>query len=307
MLSNATAVVNRYSTRTPLMRGTLGLRPSIRRTLLLLIVFIFMTAVMAPQYVAQAAPPGQSPGDGQTSFNQKCAACHTVGGGDGAGPDLAGVTTRRTNEWLTRWIAEPDVMLEEGDPIATELLQQFSIPMPNLRLDDAEVASLVAYLESTAGGAAPAPISAAPIAATSGGDANVGKNLFTGATRLQNGGPSCRACHTASGIGAFGGGALGPDLTGVYGRLGDGTIGMPMTGTMAPIFSNKVLTPDEQANLLAFFKSAGATQRPSQAVWQLTGLAVVGIVVFAIVIQLIWRHRLVSVRKTMVSGQASRK
>lgn len=48
-------------------------------------------------------------------------------------------------------------------------------------------------------------------------DGNIGHALFTGSTPLQNGGPSCAACHSTGG-GAPG---LGPDLTTVFVRLGE--------------------------------------------------------------------------------------
>ncbi len=89
---------------------------------------------------------------GQTSFQQKCAACHTVGQGSTIGPDLLGVTERRDRTWLVRWIMEPDKMLNEKDPTAMELLKQFNqIPMPNLNVSEAEAQSLLEYIESLGG------------------------------------------------------------------------------------------------------------------------------------------------------------
>ncbi|MCP5118722.1 MAG: cytochrome c, partial [bacterium] len=135
------------------------------------------------------------------------------------------------------------------------------------------------------------------------GDADVGRNLFTGANTLENGGPSCRACHSIAGIGALGGGNLGPDLTTAWDRLGDGMIAMPQTGTMQPIFSEKALTEDEQTNLLAFFRSTDITERSAEVSWQLTGLAVAGVAIVAVLIHLIWRRRLARVRAPMVAGR----
>src|SRR3989337_709452 len=45
-----------------------------------------------------------------------------------------------------------------------------------------------------------------------------GRALFTGARRLENGGPACMSCHSVAGLGALGGGALGPDLTLAYNK-----------------------------------------------------------------------------------------
>ena len=66
---------------------------------------------------ASAMPPLQA--DGEALFTSKgCNACHTIGGGDLVGPDLAGVTELRTQEWLTNWLIAPDQMLQT-DPRAT--------------------------------------------------------------------------------------------------------------------------------------------------------------------------------------------
>lgn len=43
--------------------------------------------------------------EGQALFQEKCVACHTIGQGDRVGPDLAGVTARRSHAWLEAWIS----------------------------------------------------------------------------------------------------------------------------------------------------------------------------------------------------------
>ncbi|MDP6452721.1 MAG: c-type cytochrome [SAR202 cluster bacterium] len=280
--------------------GALEVAPTPRRALLLLLCLL-AAVTLTPQYVVQAAPPSQSPDEGKTIYDQQCAGCHA---GGVVGPDLAGVTDRRDSDWLTRWILEPDKMLAENDPIATELLAQFNnVAMPNLGLTSGEVASVVAYLETQAGAPAQAVIPA-PVAATTDGDPGIGKRLFTGTKSLKNGGPSCIACHAITGIGAFGGGALGPDLTGSYEKLGGALISWPQsTPPMAAIFAEKPLTADEQDHLLAFIQSASVPERDTQAVWQLAGLSVAGVVVVIVLIQLVWRRRLGNVRSPMVSGE----
>lgn len=94
------------------------------------------------------APPTSAPARGQYLFDTRCAACHTFGKASELGPDLAGVTNRRDRQWLTRWLAEPDRMLAEGDPIAIEQFNRYNkVPMPNLRLSAVDVAALLDYLE----------------------------------------------------------------------------------------------------------------------------------------------------------------
>jgi protein SCO1/2 len=84
---------------------------------------------------------------GEYTFKQHCAACHTIGQGSHVGPDLLGITTRRDRAWLARFIVEPDKMLAEGDPIATELFAKYkNVRMPNLALAREEVDVLIDYL-----------------------------------------------------------------------------------------------------------------------------------------------------------------
>ncbi len=87
---------------------------------------------LAPSSSQPIAQGSEEPG--QAIYQQYCIACHSIGAGIIVGPDLEGVTARRDRAWLARWIAEPDKMLAEGDPIATELFQEFNnIPIYNYR------------------------------------------------------------------------------------------------------------------------------------------------------------------------------
>jgi protein SCO1/2 len=84
----------------------------------------------------------------QYLFQSRCAVCHTIGRGAALGPDLLGVTERRERTWLVRYIAQPDRMVAEGDPIATGLLAKYrEVRMPNLGLSPEEVGILLGYLE----------------------------------------------------------------------------------------------------------------------------------------------------------------
>jgi len=196
-------------------------------------------------------------------------------------------------------------MLAQKDPIATELLKRFNgVPMPNMFLSAAEVDALLSYLATdgagSGAGAGPAP------AALPAGDTARGKELFTGAARFQNGGPPCMACHSIAGIGALGGGALGPDLTTSHQKFGEAGMDSILQSfpfpTMNPVWKDHPVTPDERAQLLAFLKSAGVAQRPSGSALQLAALALVGAAVLVVLAQLFWRRRLAAVRRPMVQA-----
>ena len=72
--------------------------------------------------------------------------CHTIGGGKLVGPDLKGVTERRKEDWLRKWLKNPDAMLQT-DPIAKEMLKQYLVPMPNQGLTDADIDALIAHFK----------------------------------------------------------------------------------------------------------------------------------------------------------------
>jgi mono/diheme cytochrome c family protein len=270
------------------------------------IVALAITGIWAAlSAVANAAETDAAAG--QQLFQEKCVACHTVGKGALVGPDLKGVTERRPREWLEQWIAAPDAMLAKKDPVATELLHQFrDVPMPNQGLKTPDINAILAYL-ATAAEQPSAPATEPASAPAVQGNPEIGKELFTGVVRFQNGGPPCMACHSAAGIGALGGGQLGPDLTTVAARFGGAAgvdafvAGMP-TPTMKAVWSKYPLTTEERASVVAFLAQAGVSQRPAEAIWQLAGLAALGVVILLAVAALNWRNRLrFGVRRPMVA------
>jgi protein SCO1/2 len=95
-----------------------------------------------------AAKPLPKLDAGAYLFATKCSACHSLGNGTTVGPDLAGVTMRRSWQWLTKYLAAPDTMLNAGDPVAKALFEQYNqIPMPNLKLSGEQIQDVVGYLE----------------------------------------------------------------------------------------------------------------------------------------------------------------
>ena len=262
-------------------------KPSISRGVSLALTLTVALAFLATSVVF-AMPLAQAP-DGEALFTEKgCTACHTIGGGDLVGPDLQGVTERRTEEWLTQWLSAPDQMLA-SDPDAQAMLAKYNnVPMPNLGLKPDEVAALITYL----GGGAAAGGAAAGLPA---GDAASGKAYFVGDRRFENGGPQCMSCHSVAGIGALGGGSLGPDLTTSGYVQSDAAfasfMSAPITQTMGAVW----------ANLYAFLSRAAVTQREPSALLQIALLGVVGAAALIALAQVYWGKRLKGVRKPMIA------
>jgi nitric oxide reductase subunit C len=85
--------------------------------------------------LAANAGVSAAPDDGRPLvFGQMCTACHAVGGrGGSVGPSLDGVGTRFDEEYLTRWLTDPQSVRP-------------GTAMPDLPLTETQVSELTAYL-----------------------------------------------------------------------------------------------------------------------------------------------------------------
>jgi cytochrome c2 len=107
----------------------------------------------ARQSAAQAqarkgVDPAQAAQGKQVFVKRGCNFCHTIGktGATAEGPDLGGVTERRTHEWLVAWLKDPNAMFG-ADAAADAMYEQYHhVKMPNMHLGEAEISSLLAYL-----------------------------------------------------------------------------------------------------------------------------------------------------------------
>ena len=96
-------------------------------------------AAESPTDVAQAQV-------GEKLFKSKtCSTCHAFGVRI-TGPDLEGVTERRTAAWMEQQMLHPEVMIKE-DRISRELLGDYAVQMPNLMLKPEEAKALIEFLK----------------------------------------------------------------------------------------------------------------------------------------------------------------
>ncbi len=103
--------------------------------------------------------------DDPATLFQVCAACHTIGGGRLVGPDLAGVTDRREEAWLIKFIQNSQAMVLSGDPTAVKVFEEYNkIPMPPNALTDDQVRILLQYIKDKSAPAAVATEETAPSA-----------------------------------------------------------------------------------------------------------------------------------------------
>ncbi|SDM20490.1 Cytochrome c [Catalinimonas alkaloidigena] len=85
---------------------------------------------------------------GEALFTSECRGCHSVTGQSPVGPALAGVTQRRSPEWLMKFIRHPQATIEGGDPEAVALYERYRQYMPNASyLTRSQIRAILAYVE----------------------------------------------------------------------------------------------------------------------------------------------------------------
>jgi protein SCO1 len=86
---------------------------------------------------------------GSAMFTKLCAGCHSIGGGDHVGPDLDGLTLRRSRAWITEFLMDPIKMRSRQDPIALALAAKFpGVRMPYLQIHESDAADLISYINA---------------------------------------------------------------------------------------------------------------------------------------------------------------
>ena len=209
--------------------------------------------------------------NGEAVFKQNCSACHSIGKGKLVGPDLEGINTRRSEEWILSFVKNAQVFGEK-DADAKAIITEYGYPMPNQNVNDAEIKAIISYIAEISPAATveteetiePTEVVAANPALdpanASAEDILAGLNLFEGSKRLENGGVSCITCHNVQHRDLIAGGLLAKDLTKVYERMGsaglNGILSAPPFPAMASSYQNNPLTEKEIYQLAAFFNDA---------------------------------------------------
>ena len=245
----------------------------------LIATFLFLTVAVSAQ-------------DGAALFNKHCKACHTIGGGNKVGPDLAGITSKKDFDWLVKFVKSSKDLIASGDPDAVAIFEEFKkTPMPSHSNSVAEIKAMLDYIAS--GGVSPGgpEIEKKEMSMVFEPDAEKGRKLFTGELAFANGGPGCIACHSVRRNDVSFGGLLAMDLSVSYKENIVETMETSMPA-MINSYGNSPLAVDERANLDLFLKITKEDQL-YQSPGQFNGMFFLfGFIVFVfilIIIHFFWR------------------
>lgn len=254
-----------------------------------------LSASIAGLLVPAATVRAQSrEAQGEQTFQTLCGACHTVGGGVLIGPDLRGVTDRRSEDWLIRFVQGSQRLVSEGDPDAVAVFEEYGrVPMPDQALSDDEIRAILAF---TRQGESLGPAEA--VEATE-QQILLGQGLFQGTSRFANGGPTCNSCHDVTNDAVIGGGILATELTTVFSRLGGpgvrAILGSPPFPVMQQAYMDRPLTDEEVVALVGFLQKADAEQalhQPRDYGIKLFGAGILGAVILLGLYSVAWRGRM---------------
>lgn len=249
--------------------------------------------------------------NGEQLFKSQCASCHSIGGGKLVGPDLKGASKRQSHEWLVNFVLNPQKVINSGDAYAKKILAESNgIVMPQLPgLDASSVNAILDYVDAQSG-----------VAAEQSADTGVdwsfftpamveqGRALFSGHERFEQGGPPCFSCHSSPGASWAASGNLGPNLAGVYKRLGEARglqawLTNPPSQVMQVAYQDKGLTETEVAAMTAFFTEYSEREHSANATATTLTLVLFGVFgcgAMLGVFDLAWINRFRKVRELLI-------
>ena len=109
-------------------------------------VAIFMVLVLVLGFISPAQAFDGDAANGKQLFKNNCSACHKLDK-KLIGPALAGVTERRTEEWLVSWIRDNGALRASGDKDAIAIFEEYNgMPMTAFpALSDQDIYDILQY------------------------------------------------------------------------------------------------------------------------------------------------------------------
>lgn len=207
-----------------------------------------LVALIAATFLSASSQAAWA-GDSAALFSEKCAGCHSIGGGNLVGPDLAA-----SSKWSTTDLSKAIKDMEKNvGPLTSEevdsLVEYLRKPQAAKVVSD----SAVKPVEQPQNG--DLPKLDGPSAAVESGSIASGARLFVGDQSFKNGGLSCVACHRVDAAG----GNMGPDLTAISEKMPLAALASACEHTpykvMKEAYKNHAITHQEALDLASYLQS----------------------------------------------------
>ncbi|KUG07273.1 hypothetical protein ASU33_12980 [Solirubrum puertoriconensis] len=84
---------------------------------------------------------------GDALFKNNCAQCHAINDVV-VGPALAGLTQRRAQPWVVKWVQNSSKMVASGDEYAVKIFNEYQKQqMPSFALTEEQIGQIIKYIE----------------------------------------------------------------------------------------------------------------------------------------------------------------
>ncbi len=252
---------------------------------------------------------------GKAVFQQTCVACHTIGEGRLVGPDLKGISQRRSKAWIVQFVKESQKMIKNGDPEAVAVFQDYNkLIMPDQNLTSGQIEDVIQFIKEVSGTTGLESKAKISHSSDTAGSKNIskediakGQKLFQGTLRLKSKGAACISCHSVRHDSVVSGGALAKELTTSVSTMGSAgvkaMISNPPFPVMKAAYKDAVVQSDEADALVAFLTHVDQIHETQQPVSYGIKLALSGLTGFALLLglfSLIWIRRKVKTVNTSV-------
>jgi cytochrome c2 len=134
-----------------------------RKTHFNIFILILLSVISTTTY---SQPSSET--SGVTLYKANCAACHNIGKGKLVGPDLKGISDRRQEAWLLKWIKSSQSLVKSGDPDAVAVFNENNkIAMQDFpSLSDEQIKSILDYIKNEGSGLATTAVAAPAVTNT---------------------------------------------------------------------------------------------------------------------------------------------
>lgn len=113
--------------------------PNLQRYFSILVTVFFLALISTKSVNAQ---------DGEALFKANCTSCHAVKE-KVIGPALKGISQRRQEDWLLKWIKNSQAVVKSGDEYAVKLFNDYNkLAMTSFNLKDDEIKAILAYIKT---------------------------------------------------------------------------------------------------------------------------------------------------------------
>jgi cytochrome c2 len=120
------------------------------------LLVVSIIALMGASLGASAAPNAKKIANGKFLFEDwGCKACHGIGATYNQdaekGPNLAGVFSRRSADWIKKFSKNPQAMVDAGDKDAVEMSKKYGKVMKTFKISDSEWDDIFEFIKSAGG------------------------------------------------------------------------------------------------------------------------------------------------------------